>query len=147
MRSEKSRALSSTNNRRLREHAIPWHYLLLLLILPALGVGDLAVNYQVPWAILIYVVASLLTYYFYWYDKRRAKRNEWRIPEANLHLWALAGGWPGAFIAQQQFRHKTKKASFQIVFWLVVVLHQILWFDWLVMDGHWLVGAFAGSVR
>jgi uncharacterized membrane protein YsdA (DUF1294 family)/cold shock CspA family protein len=134
--SSKPRAASTTNKRHLREQTIP---LLVLLILPVAGVADLAMNYQAPWAILVYVVASLLTYYFYWDDKRRAKRNEWRIPEANLHLWALVGGWPGAFIAQQQFRHKTKKVSFLIVFWLVVAAHQIVWFDWLVMDGNWLL--------
>ncbi len=141
----KPRAASSTNKRHLREHSIPWHYLLVLLILPVAGTVDLAINYQAPWAILVYVGASFLTYYFYWDDKRRAKRNEWRIPEANLHLWSFVGGWPGAFIAQQQFRHKTKKVSFRLVFWLIVASHQILWFDWLVMDGKWLL-SFLPSV-
>ncbi|WP_323815902.1 DUF1294 domain-containing protein [Cellvibrio sp. NN19] len=144
MRSEKSRAVGSAHNRR-RKHSIPWHYLLVLLILPVAGTVDLAINYQAPWAILVYVGASFLTYYFYWDDKRRAKRNEWRIPEANLHLWSFVGGWPGAFIAQQQFRHKTKKVSFRLVFWLIVASHQILWFDWLVMDGKWLL-SFLPSV-
>lgn len=120
---------------RLRESAISWRYLVPLLILPILGVIDLAKNYQAPWGVFVYAVASAFAYYFYWDDKRRAKLGEWRIPEANLHFWALIGGWPGAFIAQQQFRHKTKKIPFQIVFWLVVMAHQILWFDWLFMDG------------
>lgn len=108
---------------RLRESPIPWRYLLLLLILPVMGIGDLAVNHQMPWGILVYVAASFLTYYFYWDDKRRAQRKEWRIQEANLHFWSLVGGWPGAFIAQQQFRHKTKKRSFLAVFWLIVLSH------------------------
>jgi uncharacterized membrane protein YsdA (DUF1294 family) len=112
---------------------------LVLLALPVIGVIDLAINHQSLWGIFIYGVASALTYYFYWDDKRRARIGDWRIPEANLHFWAFIGGWPGAFIAQQQFRHKTKKISFQIVFWLVVVAHQILWFDWIVMDGKWLL--------
>lgn len=127
---------------RLRESSIPWRYLVPLLILPGAGVVDLAVNHQSPWGIFIYVLVSMLSYYFYWDDKRRAKQNEWRIPEANLHFWALLGGWPGAFIAQQQFRHKTKKLSFLAVFWLIVIAHQVLWFDWLVMDGRWLMSFF-----
>lgn len=143
--SETSRVVDSVQKHRLREHAIPWRYLFLLLILPVIGVADLAVNYQAPWGILIYVVASLLTYFFYWDDKRRAQRNEWRIPEANLHLWSLVGGWPGAFIAQQQFRHKTKKVSFRIVFWLVVAAHQLVWFDWLFMDNQFLLSMFPGG--
>lgn len=144
--SEKPRAVNSTKKRRLYEHAIPWHYLLVLLILPVVGIADLAVNYRTPWGVLVYVAASFLTYYFYWDDKRRAKRNEWRIPEANLQLWSLFGGWPGAFIAQQQFRHKTKKVSFQMVFWLVVAVHQLVWFDWLFMDGKWLLSLYPGGL-
>jgi uncharacterized membrane protein YsdA (DUF1294 family) len=40
-----------------------------------------------------------------------------------LHLLAFLGGWPGALLGQRQFRHKTKKVSFLIAFWVVVVLH------------------------
>ncbi|WP_147463771.1 DUF1294 domain-containing protein, partial [Pseudomonas amygdali] len=43
------------------------------------------------------------------------------------------GGWPGALLAQQVFRHKTRKVSFQIVFWLIVLAHQVLWLDWLFL--------------
>ncbi len=48
-----------------------------------------------------------------------------------LHLLELLGGWPGAFLAQQVFRHKTRKLSFQLVFWGIVLLHQLFWIDWL----------------
>jgi uncharacterized membrane protein YsdA (DUF1294 family)/cold shock CspA family protein len=134
-----SHSTGTSQKTRLSESAIPWVYVLVLLALPVIGVIDLAINHQSPWGIFIYAIASALTYYFYWDDKRRARIGDWRILEANLHFWALIGGWPGAFIAQQQFRHKTKKIPFQIVFWLVVVAHQILWFDWIVMDGKWLL--------
>ena len=40
-----------------------------------------------------------------------------------LHLLALLGGWPGAILGQRQFRHKTRKVAFLIVFWAVAVLH------------------------
>lgn len=118
--------------------SIPWVLCILLAALPVAGVTDLFLHEKTLVPLLVIVSASLLTYYFYWSDKRRAQRNEWRIPEANLHFWALIGGWPGAFIAQQQFRHKTKKLSFLSAFWLVVLSHQVLWFDWLFMDGKWL---------
>jgi uncharacterized membrane protein YsdA (DUF1294 family) len=36
---------------------------------------------------------------------------------------ALAGGWPGAVLGQRHFRHKTRKVSFLLTFWAVVVLH------------------------
>ena len=55
--------------------------------------------------------------------KRRAQRGGRRIPENTLHLMEVLGGWPGAFIAQRVFRHKTQKLSFRIVFWLCVSVH------------------------
>ena len=69
----------------------------------------------------IYLGVSLITFLIYAIDKSKAKRNAWRIPENTLHLFALGGGWPGAAIAQQTFRHKSQKKEFRFVFWLTVV--------------------------
>ncbi len=63
---------------------------------------------------------------------------KWRIPEKQLHAVALLGGWPGALLAQQLLRHKTQKASFQGIFWLIVALHQVYWLDQLGFDGQLL---------
>src|SRR3546814_1477342 len=63
------------------------------------------------------VRSSFLSYLMYWLDKEAAQGGARRIPESTLHLVDLLGGWPGALIAQQQFRHKTVKASFQFAFW------------------------------
>ncbi|MEJ1377111.1 MAG: DUF1294 domain-containing protein, partial [Candidatus Sedimenticola sp. (ex Thyasira tokunagai)] len=30
------------------------------------------------------------------------------------------GGWPGALIAQQKLRHKSKKQPFRVVYWFTV---------------------------
>ncbi len=62
----------------------------------------------------------------YGIDKQRAGAGERRIPEFTLQSLALFGGWPGALMGQRLFRHKTKKLSFQLVFWLAVVLHLCL---------------------
>ncbi|OZY86704.1 hypothetical protein CBP51_06730 [Cellvibrio mixtus] len=125
------------------QHAISWGLLVIMLLLPVVGVINLFLRFHTVLPLAAMVFTSLLAYYFYWQDKRRAQRNEWRIPEANLHFWSLVGGWPGAFVAQQQFRHKTKKISFLSVFWLIVLSHQVLWFDWLLMDGKWLLSVLA----
>jgi uncharacterized membrane protein YsdA (DUF1294 family) len=45
------------------------------------------------------------------------------MQESTLHLLALAGGWPGALVAQQKLRHKSKKESFRFVFWVTVLLN------------------------
>ncbi len=69
------------------------------------------------------VVASVVAFVLYGLDKAAAQRGARRVPEKTLHLWGLFGGWPGALLAQQLFRHKTRKVSFQVVFWLTVVLN------------------------
>lgn len=64
---------------------------------------------------------SVLSFLSYAKDKWAARRNAWRMPELTLHLIDLLGGWPGALIAQQTFRHKTTKRSFRQLFWITVV--------------------------
>ncbi len=71
--------------------------------------------------VAVYCIASLVTFIFYAIDKRAARKEGWRIPEVHLHLLALMGGWPGALVAQQTLRHKTKKQKFRFVFWITVV--------------------------
>ena len=65
---------------------------------------------------------SVITLLFYGYDKRQAIFNNPRIPELLLHMLALFGGTPGAFMGQLLFRHKTKKLKFKIVFLMIVLL-------------------------
>jgi uncharacterized membrane protein YsdA (DUF1294 family) len=75
------------------------------------------------------VLVNVVAFVLYFVDKRRAQAGAWRVPESTLHLCALLGGWPAAFLAQRCFRHKTAKTSFQIVFWAIVVLHQFVAID------------------
>lgn len=71
----------------------------------------------------LYVTASAITYFAYAWDKSSARNNRWRTEEGTLHLFGLAGGWPGALVAQKTLRHKSNKQSFQIVFWVTVALN------------------------
>ncbi|MFO0936490.1 MAG: DUF1294 domain-containing protein [Gemmataceae bacterium] len=71
-------------------------------------------------------ILSLVTFALYGFDKWRASHQGWRIPEATLQTLAFLGGWPGAFLGQQFFRHKTRKQPFQILFWSLVVLHLLI---------------------
>lgn len=70
-----------------------------------------------------YALASCVSFFMYALDKRAARRGAWRRPEATLHLTEIAGGWPGALLAQHVFRHKTKKQPFQVVFWCAVIVN------------------------
>ena len=46
----------------------------------------------------------------------------------------IAGGTPGALLGMRVFRHKTAKESFQLKFWLVVLvqLAVVAGFYWLI---------------
>ncbi len=67
--------------------------------------------------------ASLACLVAYAIDKRAAIHGRRRLRERTLLLLGLAGGWPGALLAQRVLRHKTAKASFQWKFRATVVLH------------------------
>ncbi|MNY61142.1 hypothetical protein D3C86_1977900 [compost metagenome] len=83
----------------------------------------------------VYGLLSVVSFFQYWNDKNSAEKGRWRTPENTLHVVELLGGWPGALVAQQVFRHKTRKVSYQVVFWGIVALHQAFWFDWLLLGG------------
>ncbi len=67
-------------------------------------------------------------------DKQAAIDKGWRIPEQTFHFATIIGGTFGAIIAQQRFRHKTKKTSFQIVFRSLVLLQLIIVIALLFQD-------------
>jgi uncharacterized membrane protein YsdA (DUF1294 family) len=81
------------------------------------------VKYAAAAYLIVVIVMSVACFIVYGLDKRQATNGGRRVSERTLHLMAFLGGWPGALMAQQHFRHKTQKASFRIVFWIVVVLH------------------------
>ena len=105
---------------------------LALLIAPGMAALRLNANHA-AWIVLgWYAIASIITYFLYAWDKRRAETGAWREPERGLHFLELIGGWPGAFIAQRRLRHKSSKLSFQLVFWIIVALHQFIAIDSLL---------------
>jgi uncharacterized membrane protein YsdA (DUF1294 family) len=104
----------------------------LLLVIPGYALSRLASD--IDWRFLCAVPLALSVFAFFAYrsDKRSAEAGDWRVPEATLHVIGLIGGWPGAFLAQRAFRHKTSKLSFQAVFWSVVAVHQFAAIDSLL---------------
>lgn len=85
--------------------------------------GLVAVDTAPASILLLYLGASAVTFVAYAHDKSAARRQRRRIPERELHTLAFVGGWPGALLAQQLLRHKSKKESFRTVASLVVALN------------------------
>ena len=97
-----------------------------LLAIPAFSLFYMAavVLWKPPlWVAALYVTASLFTFITYAIDKSAAERGGRRTPESTLHALAMAGGWPGALLAQQFLRHKSAKVEFRSVFWVTVVVN------------------------
>jgi len=84
-----------------------------------------------PVALAIYATASAITFIAFGVDKRRAGRGDRRIPERTLHALELLGGWPGALLGMQVFRHKRRKAAYFVVTWALAVGHAIAFAAWL----------------
>ncbi len=74
------------------------------------------------WALLYFLLLSLITLCFYGADKKKAKNGAWRIPERTLLLLSFLGGAAGALTGMKLFRHKTK----HWYFWAVGILG-LLW--------------------
>jgi uncharacterized membrane protein YsdA (DUF1294 family) len=78
----------------------------------------------------LYIGLSIVTFHIYAVDKTAAKNKRWRTPENTLHLLSLAGGWPGALLAQQLMRHKSAKSSFVEIFWITVAVNMAGFVAW-----------------
>lgn len=100
------------------------------IVFLAFLVGKVAMG-DLPFVVLIvYFVASCIAYLAYAIDKAASLKGHWRTSESTLHFFALVGGWPGGMLAQRNLRHKTKKKSFQITYWITVLLNCAV-FLWL----------------
>ena len=99
-------------------------FFVIVIVLIAIISGSLC-WLQVSPVVSYLIGTNVITFVFYGYDKQQSRKNRPRVPEIILHMLALLGGSPGAFLGQLFFMHKTKKLSFRIIF-LAIVLLQIL---------------------
>ncbi|MBQ8801909.1 MAG: DUF1294 domain-containing protein [Clostridium sp.] len=64
-------------------------------------------------------------------DKRRARKDLWRIKERTLFLPVLLGGGVGGILGMKVFHHKTKHWYFRFGFPVILIL-EIAGTVWLV---------------
>jgi uncharacterized membrane protein YsdA (DUF1294 family) len=94
------------------------------LLLFAAAYAQATVAWQLPSFVgAAYLVVSAGCFTAYALDKAAARAGRRRTPESTLLLLSLAGGWPGAVLAQQWLRHKTSKTAFLYKFYLIVALN------------------------
>lgn len=97
---------------------------LALVSIFSLFVYFLFVSRMVPIEVVaFYLVMSVVAFLVYARDKKAARQGMWRISESTLHVVSVLGGWPGARIAQSFLRHKSKKVSFRIIYWLTAIIN------------------------
>jgi len=95
-----------------------------LFLIVYLGV---TIAWRAPgWLALVYLAASAVCFVVYVADKSAARAGRWRVSERVLLGLGLVGGWPGALVAQQVVRHKSRKTAFQVAFWISVLLNLAL---------------------
>lgn len=63
--------------------------------------------------LLYLIIVNIFGFLIIYIDKKRAKRNKWRIPEKTLFLVATFGGSIGTILGMYIFRHKTQKIKFK----------------------------------
>ena len=83
------------------------------------------------WAVaaLLFCFTSAIDFALMGVDKWKARRGDWRIPEATLWAFALLGGALGGTLGMQVFRHKTRHWYFRFGVPLLAVLELagLLW--------------------
>ena len=100
------------------------------LLLGLAAAGSLFLPHPlVMWLLLV----NLLTLALYGMDKTAARKAWRRVPESTLLVFGFVGGWPGAIVGQQCFRHKTQKQPFKTYFMISVILNIIV-----LAGGYWL---------
>ena len=81
--------------------------------------------------IAVYILfMNLFSFLLFGIDKRRAKKNAWRISEQALLMSAFLSGAFGAYAGMKVFRHKTKHRLFTVMIPAAMIV-------WIILIG-WL---------
>lgn len=84
--------------------------------------GDFIIKNSL-YLLIYFAIINIITLILYIADKKKAIKNQWRIPEATLIAFPFLGGFVGGLVGMFKFRHKTK----HIKFLLLVPLSAIIW--------------------
>lgn len=81
----------------------------------------------IKWILFVYLfLMNLIGFLSMLIDKRRARKNGWRIRERTLFLLAILGGSIGSLSGMYVFRHKTRHWYFVLGMPLILILQTAL---------------------
>ena len=89
------------------------------------------INFALSYLQAYLILANILSFLLYGYDKLKSlksSKNTRRVSENKLLLSSFVGGTIGSIISMLMFRHKIKKASFLIKFFLVIIIQIVLFY-------------------
>ena len=87
---------------------------------------------MIKYILLYLLLINAVAFFLMLADKRKARKNLWRIPEATLMMSAALGGSIGALAGMYTFRHKTKHLKFTLGVPAILIV-QIALAVWLLM--------------
>lgn len=72
------------------------------------------------------IVMNVIAFFAFGWDKRKAKKGDWRISEKQLLYFVLLGGSVGALVGMKIFHHKTRKKKFSLGIPLLLILQVVI---------------------
>jgi uncharacterized membrane protein YsdA (DUF1294 family) len=96
------------------------------LIILGLAIPDYYLYNFLPLYLAWLVVSGITSFFVYGYDKFKAVRGGYRVPENLLHLFALSGGFVGCALGMIVFRHKIRKLRFTAIIALAFLIHGLI---------------------
>lgn len=96
--------------------------------------------------LVYFIVINVIAFLTYGWDKHRAIKHQWRIPEATLILLGFLGGAVGAMIGRKIWHHKTQKIKFKVcvpISLVVTILLMLAVLFWSYVSAYYKAGDVA----
>ena len=95
------------------------------------------INFTLIYLELYLILINFIAFLVYGIDKLKAIQNNKsirRVPENTLHFLAFIGGSIGAILSMLLFRHKIKKLSFMIKYFLILLIQGLSYYFIVIKD-------------
>jgi uncharacterized membrane protein YsdA (DUF1294 family) len=78
---------------------------------------------KTDWILSILLAINCTAFAMHGFDKSAAQNNKLRVPERIFWFLVLFGGAVGTLLGMKFFRHKTRKASYQFMVLVMILIH------------------------